>query len=239
VIAPFMQLKQKDIKSIVEEFNVKLNPDHRYASFDYCYNYFRTTSNKELLKDIEKSCLVLGFYLASWGMFRGSSFLLQKNVRHFQKVIKYISTLSKNIWKIDVDRYDSNNIKIIIEIYNQIKSHTIEGTENDVTLTTKIMLGVFGFIPAFDQYFCNTFRIVFYNECGFRRVNMKSLELIKEFYNANKKEIDKLSNKIRTIDFSTGRKTTIRYPKAKIIDMYGFTKGLKRSILEKQKLLSL
>ena len=227
MITHLMRLTQKDIKPIVEEFNSKLNSDHRYASFDYCYNYFRTTSSKELLKDIEKSCLVLGFYLASWGMLRPSSFLLQKNVTHFQKTIKYIASLNKNIWSIDINNYSEKNMLTIIEIYQAIKSNIIEGRESDLTLITKIMLGVFGFIPAFDQYFCDSFRKIFKHECGFRRVNTKSLELIKRFYIANKKEIDKLSSKTFTTDFLTGKKTKIHYPKAKIIDMYGFTKGLR------------
>ena len=226
-----MLLTQKDLSSVVKEYVSKLSPNHRYASFDYCYNYFRTTSNKALSKNLEKSCLVLGFYLASWGMFRGSSFLLQTNINHFKDVIKYISTLNKNVWKIDVDKYDDKNIHTMQTIYSQIKTFVIQGANNDVTLTTKIMLGVFGFIPAFDQYFCETFRIVSSNECGFRRVNIKSLEFIKKFYAANKKEIDKLSNKIYTLDFLTGKKTKIHYPKAKIIDMYGFTKGLNNKTL--------
>ena len=69
--------------------------DHRFKSFDYCYNYFVT--NSDLTLDIEKSCLTLGFYLASWGMFRGSSFLLQKSAKHFQPTIEYIATLDKKI----------------------------------------------------------------------------------------------------------------------------------------------
>ncbi len=72
-------MKQADIKLVIEDFKLKSNPDDRYTSFDYCYNYFRTTN--DLNQDIEKSCLVLGFYLASWGMFRGSSFLLQHSIK--------------------------------------------------------------------------------------------------------------------------------------------------------------
>ncbi len=93
-------MTRTDIEPIVKKFLSKLNPDDRYVSFDYCYNYFKTT--KDLTKDVEKSCLVIGFYLASWGMFRGSSFLLQKSVKHFQPAIQYIATLEKSVWNIDV-----------------------------------------------------------------------------------------------------------------------------------------
>jgi len=65
-----------------------------YASFDYYYNYFLKT--KDLNVDIEKSCLSLGFYLASWRILSGSSFLLQKSVKFLQPTVKYISTLDKS-----------------------------------------------------------------------------------------------------------------------------------------------
>ncbi|MFP4460510.1 MAG: hypothetical protein ACLFSQ_13095 [Candidatus Zixiibacteriota bacterium] len=88
---------------------------------------------------------------------------------------------------------------------------------------TKILLGVFGFIPAFDNYFGNTFRAISGGQCGFRSVNEKSLSFIKEFYDSNKSTIDRLSDETYTTDFITGEKTNINYPRAKIIDMYGFT----------------
>jgi len=68
---------------------------------------------------------------------------------------------------------------------------------------------------------------MFKSQCGFRRVNTNSLSCIKEFYENNKMTIDKLSSESFTTDFLTGQKTEINYPKAKIIDMYGFTVGLK------------
>ena len=142
-------MTKTDIETIVNKFKSQSNPDDRYTSFDYCYNYFRTTN--DITQDIEKSCLVLGFYLASWGMFRGSSFLLQKSVKHFEPTIRYISTLDKSVWEIDADNYDENNILTIIKIYNGIKTRLINKDNSDLTLITKILLGVFGFIPAFDN----------------------------------------------------------------------------------------
>jgi hypothetical protein len=216
-------LIRPDIESTVKMFLAKSNPDDRYISFDYCYNYFQTT--KDLTKDLEKSCLVIGFYLASWGMFRGSSFLLQKSVKHFQPTIQYIATLEKSIWNIDVPNYDEKNIQRIIKIYKDIKNRLILNGNADLTLVTKILLGVFGFVPAFDNYFCNTFRVISNRQCGFRTVSAKSLTFIRRFYEANQQTIDRLSEQTFTTDFETEKKTTINYPKAKIIDMYGFTFG--------------
>lgn len=217
---------KKDIEIVVNQFKENSKPNDRYTSFDYCYNYFLST--KDLNNDIEKSCLILGFYLASWGMLRGSSFLLQKSVKHFQPTIEYISTLDKSIWRIDVDSYNEENINTILKIYQNIKNQLILSSNSHLTLITKILLGVFGFIPAYDQYFCDTFREIFKDRNSrFRSVNRKSLNLIKEFYDNNKNVIDKLSNETYTTDFLKEEKTKINYPKAKVIDMYGFTVGMK------------
>lgn len=212
-----------DIEDVVGKYKAQSNPDDRYTSFDYCYNYFLSTT--DLTSDLEKSCLSLGFYLASWGMFRGSSFLLQKSVRLFEPTIVYISELDRTVWNIDVDNYDDQSIQTIISIYNDIKERLIINGNSDLILISKILLGVFGFIPAFDNYFGKTFREIANGQCGFRSVNQKSLNFIKDFYEANKLVIDNLSTHTLTTDFSTGSKTKINYPKAKIIDMYGFTYG--------------
>ena len=216
-----------EIEKVVGEFKSKSKPKDRYSSFDYCYNYFLTTD--DLTKDIEKSSLTLGFYLASWGMYRGSSFLLQKSVKYLEPTIKYIAGVDKNLWKIDVDDYDNQTINKIIKVYDEIKRRLILNGNADLTLVTKVLLGVFGFIPAFDNFFCNTFRYIYKGKCGFRRVNENSLNRIKDFYDNNKVIIDKLSNETFTIDFYSGEKTSIKYTKAKIIDMYGFTVGLNKS----------
>jgi len=203
-------MKQDNIKEIVMNYYNQITPEHRYVSFDYCYNYFKTT--EDLTEDMEKSCLHLGFYLASWGMLRNSH-LLQKSSKYFIKVIEYISNLKNtDAWEIDIDKYNDKNIRRkLSEIYFNIKI-ILEGTD---TLTTKIMLGVFGSIPAFDKYFKKAFCIS----------SVDGIEEIYNFYIENKMIIDDLSDHISTIDFLTGQKK-INYPKAKIIDMYGFTKGL-------------
>jgi hypothetical protein len=213
---------------IASEFKSKSETTDRYTSFDYCYNYFKR--NNDFTNDIEKSCLVLGFYLASWGMLRGSSFLLQKSVKHFQNLIEYYSTLDKKIWEIDLDTYDDTTILKILEIYQKTKEAIITKENTHLTLITKILLGVFGFIPAYDQYFCNTFRKIFEKKCGFSVVNSNSLNCLKEFYDNNKLTIDNVAENTFTTDFLSGQKTNITYPKAKIVDMYGFTNSLRYAL---------
>ena len=62
-------------------FYKKIEDDkyHRYKSWEHCYRYFKKNKNKELNYDY--AALQLAFYLASWGMYRGSSILLWKDYK--------------------------------------------------------------------------------------------------------------------------------------------------------------
>lgn len=224
-----MSYFQSDVAETVHQFSVKHCPDDRYASFDYCYGYFKKTSSQQLREDMEKSCLVLGFYLASWGMMRGSSFLLGHSIKYFEPLIEYIAEQDKSIWDIDVDNYNEQNMDIILEIYKQCKERLIHGNNAHLTLITKILLGVFGFVPAFDRYFKDAFSSISTSKCGYSVCNKNALRNIHQFYLDNQYEVDSLADKLKILDFTTGESSGLRYPKAKLIDMYGFTKGLNMS----------
>src|SRR3989344_6860283 len=205
-----------DVKKSINQFleghgkNNGRKPDERHASFDFCYNHFYSFYKRNKLheladeKNLQTSCLQLGFYLASWGMMRGSSFLLEKSVKNYKNLIVTISKMNPKLWEIDVDTYDEDNIKLLLNCKQQIIE--VLGKENKLsdTLVTKIMLGVFANIPAYDQYFRKSLKL--------HSLNKKSLLKIKKFYEENKETFD--SFKIHTFDFLTSRETNIIYPKA-------------------------
>lgn len=220
-------LIQTDIEKILKEFVEKSKEiTHRYKSFDFCYSHFYFSKLNSQI-DIEKSCFVLWSYLASWGMLRGSSFLLNKNPAYLSDLVDFIYKQDISVWKIDIDNYNENNIKTILEIYKEIKNRIIplDKKNANTTLVTKIMLGIFANIPAFDRYFCQTFKDL--SQCSFSSVNEKSLMIIHQFYQDNKETIDDFSQKTFIFDFNNN-KTNLKYTKAKIIDMYGFTKSFKK-----------
>ena len=227
-------LSEKHINKLIRAFKDEINPSARNASFDYCYNYFQDTPNPASNKHLQISCLQLGLYLASWGMYRGSSFLLkEKSIKYYKPLIRKIAKFKK-LQGIDVDGYTNENIEEIIKCYKSI-AKWVPKEKRAITLVTKIMLGIFGCIPAFDDYFCESFRKLHKkNRCGFRRVNKHSLSLIKQFYDDHRDLIDRWSKKIKTIDFNTGKKTRRTYTKAKIIDMIGFQEGL-QCVIKKKK----
>lgn len=200
----------------------------RYASFDYCFNYFQSFREANKISRLveprhrQLSCLQLGFYLASWGMLRGSSFLLEKSIRFYEPLIEGIATFDKRVWNIDADGYDEANIELLLDCREMIVESLGRQYKPSDTLVTKIMLGVFGNVPAFDDFVRTGF--------GIHSFGKKSLLILANFYRENKSVIDRV--KIYTFDAATDEPTNRRYTKAKIIDMIGFIEGInkKRSL---------
>ncbi len=215
---------EKNIRDYIEGDNntLGIKPFERYASFDYCFNYFQSFREQNSLaelvnpENLQISCLQLGFYLASWGMLRGSSFLLQKSIKVYEPLIKAIVNANPVLWNIDANCYTSENIKTILEFSKTI-NHSFEGNFPSDILVTKIMLGVFGNIPAFDSFFKKGFRVSTFGKYA--------LEKISAFYQENSSIID--NSRKTTIDFLTGRPTSRLYSRAKVIDMIFFIEGSK------------
>jgi hypothetical protein len=208
-----------DIDTNIAAYRARLAPTARYASFDYCYNYFqsfREQDNTGALADsrhLQASCLQLGFYLASWGMLRGSSVLLQRSVRNFIPVIQAISEAPSDIWGIDADDYSAANCEAMLDVASQIRN-SFPDPASDV-LVTKTLLGVFGCMPAFDQFFRKGFAVT--------RLSSRSLQKVGTFYEEHAAVIE--ANRVPTISFDTGLSTNRRYPRAKVIDMIFFVVG--------------
>jgi hypothetical protein len=188
----------------------------RYASYDHCFNYFQEFRHRPATLaragQRQLSCLHLGYYLASWGMFRGNAALLQHSSPALVPAVELISAAPMSIWTTDVENYDERRINELIEFKNAL-SRLVPGGRSG-TLTSKIMLGVFGCVPAFDRFFCEGFDV-----SGFRR---GALHEVYNYYVQHQKMIESCRKK--TIDFD-GKQTEVRYTRAKVIDMIFFVEG--------------
>ena len=214
-------------------------PSHRYNSFDYCYNYFASFEDKtKIANDInmETSCLQLGFYLASWGMLRGSSRLIDNDLSVFVPIIKTIANCEQEIWDIDVKDYCHEKIREkLIKTYSKFVDEHFNH-QRTITLVTKIMLGVFGNVPAFDNNFIAGIKALISNKnikdiresrCGFTVFNENSLNAIYNFYSQNQLIINSLSEKTETniFPYSKSRQNK-KFTQAKVIDAIGFQCGI-------------
>lgn len=222
-----------DIEANLNRFLGTREPTLRYASFDYCFNYFQShRQNPAALVSaggLETSCLQLGFYLASWGMLRGSSALLWRSSKHLATLVGVIAGDLDYLWGLDVDGYDADTVPKLREaervvrralrdapeVESSLEGTRIKGVVASEILTTKILLGVFGCVPAFDTYFRSGFRVSTFGP--------KALWKIKEFYDANADVLDRFH--IPTVDFASGESTDLIYPKAKLIDMVFFVEA--------------
>ena len=192
----------------------------RYASFDYCFNYFqafdddgRTPALAEP-RQMEVSCLQLGFYLASWGMFRGRAALLQNSVKSLEPAVRVVASAPDAVWRADADDYSPSIQAALFKVYRELGASLPGGRSQ--TLVTKTMLGAFGCVPAFDRYFRDSFATATFGP--------KSLAGLEAYYQANAEAIN--AHRVATIDFATGDDTDRHYTRAKVIDMVFFTKGL-------------
>ena len=206
------------------------DPTERNVSFDHCFNYFQSyreagiTHELASSTNVQLSCLHLGFYLASWGMLRNSK-LMQKNAKYLVSVVEVIATADASLWDIDADCYSSTNIQRLEELAIKICT-ALPGVSGTDTLKTKIMLGVFGSVPAFDRTFrrgCKEQRMV-------ATFGERGLKKIAEFYQENEKIVD--AYRVRTLDFSGGY-TQRCYTRAKVIDMALSTEGEKQELADK------
>ena len=198
----------------------------RYKSWEHCYNAFASYKSQQINKeDVDNLCLHLAFYLASWGMYRGSSFLLQKDYRIHASIIRTIMQKKYlHLWAISCDDYiqGSEYVASLMSLSNELYSiygdiresvYTFTDKHSPVqavssTLITKVLLGTLGCVPAYDSFFSRgitAFKVAssIYGE--------KSIISLSAYYNKNKEAFEDL----RTAISSKG----IVYPQMKILDM--------------------
>ena len=190
----------------------------RYASWDHCFNYFRQAHDEQRLhsltsgEELQTSCLHLGFYLASWGMYRGKAQLLQRSSSVLAPLVEVVASAPSDIWKLDVENYNEESLALLLKWAEKVRL-SLPGRSSD-TLVTKAMLGIFGNVPAFDRYYRSGI--------GSFRLNEQSLKRIKTYFDEHHAKIKSLQ--VPTIDFA-GNETQYRYTQAKVIDMIFFVAG--------------
>ncbi|RXR19347.1 hypothetical protein EQG63_07865 [Flavobacterium amnicola] len=203
---------------------MKQDTFNRYESWKHCYQAFEDVSN-----DNDYLALHLGFYLASWGMYRGSTGLLQKDYKIHVGAIEIIKTYHKDLrCKVDFE-VSKDSIDKIIKLKNdlfhhynqfnyQTKRNTFEKKPPTDTLLSKIILGTLGCSPAFDRYFNDGVKL---KNISATKFEYRSLEFLFDFIQTNESKIKELqSYYLKEMD--------IYYPTFKIVDMFFWNEGFKK-----------
>jgi hypothetical protein len=128
----------------------------RYRSWEHCYRYFRRLGPDGLAADRDHAALQLGFYLASWGMYHGSSFLLQyAYTAHFAAIDQLASPRFSELWGREFGSgvHDSELVPTILEAVAAIRDSyrpfapPTEARQASDTLVTKYCLELLDACP--------------------------------------------------------------------------------------------
>lgn len=188
----------------------------RYSSFDLCFSYFISNRGKLLGSNLETSCLQLWAFLSSWGMVARGNAMQGKSYASLRDIIQFINDNPQYYFS----KIDSNNyVDEMAALYLGLKKALNLTQASQKTIITKIMLGVYACIPAFDQYVCKTLGTSTIGDLSKR--NIKSIVSI---YKAHKKQIDLLASTTPVISFNGTNVNGLNYSPAKIIDMIAFTR---------------
>jgi len=221
-----MCMDDDEIVNLVDEFNNGMNGFHFNTSFDYCYNYFKQFYEDDNIEGIiededitRRSCLEIGFFMASWGMYRSGE-IKEKSVKIYEPMLTNLVELDDAIWDVDVNEYNEENINLILDC-RDIIANSFYGINPTHTFISKIMLGIFGCIPAFDTYLAKTSA---HYDLRIGSICRPALENIHGVYLRHQPVIDELRYDNHTLNYDGGHVHRL-YPRAKIIDMVLFQKG--------------
>ena len=207
----------------------KKDKNHRYHSWEHCYKCFHDARNNPEA-DIDYLSLMLAYYLASWGMYRGSSFLLKKDYKVHVPVVTEVLKPKYDVL-LDLKCKDLRNkntqealetlgFKIstyYVNIRADVKDDDIK-KDSSSTLVTKILMGTLGCVPAYDRFFVDGVKD---QKVSTGNYNMKSLLRLAEFYELNEAVLEKARKRFKAYDY--------QYPQMKILDMGFWQIGYEKS----------
>jgi hypothetical protein len=191
---------------------------HRYRSWEHCYRFFREVKPSGIAAQRRHAALQLGFYLASWGMYRGSTFLLQHAYTiHLGVVDCLASSHFAPLWEREFgcQADDVKLVPVILEAVEAISKAYSQFGQPTETLVTKVLLGTFGCLPACDQYFIAGFRRA---GLGYSYLNTRFIKKLLAF---SREHLTELRSEQATIKDHSGA----HYPLMKIVDMYFWQLG--------------
>lgn len=164
--------------------------------------------------------LHLAFYLASWGMYRGSSFLLQKDYKVLVPIVEEIlkpeydclfglactDVRNDDVWAQlkELSDYISDYFD---PIRKEVAGREIASSVSPV-LITKILMGTLGCVPAYDRFFQDgvaTYKVTT------QEYSTNSVLKLVDFYEEHNDRLEEARRAMRVGDLT--------YPQMKLLDM--------------------
>ena len=208
--------------------DARANENGRSRSWEHCYRVFRD-ARTDPSPDYDYLSLHLAFYLASWGMYRGSSFLLQRDYKVLSPIVEKVlkpeydclfGLACTDLRNDDVQTQLTNVYNDIANdfgpVRNQVAGREVESPVSQV-LITKILMGTLGCVPAYDRFFGIGAKYLGLEKDTYQE---KSLRELVDFYEAHNDRLEDARRGMRTEDLT--------YPQLKLLDMGFWQIGFER-----------
>ena len=199
--------------------DARANENGRSRSWEHCYRVFRD-ARTDPSPDCDYLSLHLAFYLASWGMYRGSSFLLQKDYKVLVPIVEEIlkpeydclfGVACADLRESEVkDRLENLN-KYIAKHFEPIRDEVAgRKVASDVSpvLITKILMGTLGCVPAYDRFFVDGIKKY---KVTTQEYSLESVRKLAKFYEAHNDRLEEARRGMRV--------GYLIYPQMKLLDM--------------------
>lgn len=199
--------------------DARANENGRSRSWEHCYRVFRD-ARTDPSPDYDYLSLHLAFYLASWGMYRGSSFLLQKDYKVLTPVVEEVlkpeydclfGVACADLRNDDVWEQYTKLYKCIDGYFDPIREKVAGRkvtTSVSPVLITKILMGTLGCVPAYDRFFEEGAKYLGLEKKSY---NEDSLLELADIYEAHNDRLEEARRGMRTDD--------LIYPQMKLLDM--------------------
>ena len=200
----------------------------RSRSWEHCYRVFRD-ARTDPSSDYDHLSLHLAFYLASWGMYRGSSFLLQKDYKVLSPVVEEVlkpeydclfGVACADLREGEVQGSLEKLYKYIANYFRPIRNE-VAGREVPTpvspVLITKILMGTLGCVPAYDRFFQDgvaTYKVTT------QEYSSNSVLKLVDFYEEHNDRLEEARRGMRVGDLT--------YPQMKLLDMGFWQVGFER-----------
>ena len=199
--------------------DARANENGRSRSWEHCYRVFRD-ARTDPSPDYDYLSLHLAFYLASWGMYRGSCFILQKDYKVHTPIVEEILKPEYDclFGLACTDLRETKVQEMLDTVYGRIAVYfdrirkEVAGREVkspvSAVLITKILMGTLGCVPAYDRFFEEGAR---YFGLEKKTYHEKSLLELADIYEAHNDRLEEARRGMRTED--------LVYPQMKLLDM--------------------
>ena len=209
--------------------DARANENGRSRSWEHCYRAFRD-ARTDPSPDYDYLSLHLAFYLASWGMYRGSCFILQKDYKVHTPIVKEIlkpeydclfGVACVDLREPEVQERLKNVSDNIANhfgpIRNEVAGRKVASSVSPV-LVTKILMGTLGCVPAYDRFFQDgvaTYKVTT------QEYSLDSVLRLVDFYEEHNDRLEEARRGMRTDD--------LIYPQMKLLDMGFWQVGFEKS----------